>query len=223
MQDDVQYVMMTHERFIQAVKHYTQKAIKPVLNWSRRNSIFPLHMGLMCCAVEMAHVMGPRFDTERVGIMARASPRQCDLIWINGPVTKKMAPRIRRLYDQMPNPKWAIATGECAIAGGPWWESYSVVRGADQIIPIDVYVPGCPPRPEAMWMGIELLKKLITYEKRHGFKPNLHAKDRVASEISQARWKKSVDGFYPFRDKKDKSTHFTIESLEQPPKVKSSD
>ena len=86
-----------------------------------------------------------------------------------------------------------------------------MLRGADQLIPIDVYVPGCPPRPEAMWQGIELLKKVITFEKRHGFKPNLHAKDRVASEISMQRWEKSVEGFYPWRDKKDKSTQFPEE------------
>jgi NADH:ubiquinone oxidoreductase subunit B-like Fe-S oxidoreductase len=113
----------------------------------------------------------------------------------------------------MPNPKWAIATGECAISGGPWHESYSVIRGADQLIPVDVYVPGCPPRPEAMWMGIELLKKVITFEKRHGFKPNLHAKDRVATEISMQRWKKSVEGLYPWRDKNDPSTQFDKELI----------
>jgi NADH:ubiquinone oxidoreductase subunit B-like Fe-S oxidoreductase len=125
-----------------------------------------------------------------------------------------MAPRVKTLYDQMPNPKWAIATGECAISGGPWHESYSVVRGADQVIPIDVYVPGCPPRPESMWMGIELLKKVITFEKRHGFKPNLHAKDRVASEIIMKRWDKAVAGFYPFRDKSNKETLFNEEEYQ---------
>lgn len=208
MKDDQAVVLMAHEKFIQAIKYGVARGIKPLTNWGRRNSLFPLHMGLMCCAVEMAGVMGPRWDIERVGVLARASPRQCDLMWINGPVTKKMAPRIKKLYDQMPNPKWTIATGECAISGGPWHESYSVVRGADQLIPVDVYVPGCPPRPEAMWMGIELLKKVITFEKRHGFKPNLHAKDRVASEITMRRWQKAVDGLYPWRDKKDPSTQF---------------
>ena len=214
MKDDQAIILMPHEKLIQAVKYKVAQAAKPVMNWSRRNSLFPLHMGLMCCAVEMASVMGPRWDIERVGTLARASPRQCDLIWINGPVTRKMAPRIKTLYDQMPNPKWAIATGECAISGGPWWESYSVVRGADQLIPIDVYVPGCPPRPEAMWMGIELLKKVITFEKRHGFKPNLHAKDRVASEITMQRWDKAVEGLYPFRDNNDKSTFFIEEEYQ---------
>ena len=214
MKDDQAIVLMPHEKFIQAVKYGVARTTKPLMNWSRRNSIFPLHMGLMCCAVEMASVMGPRWDIERVGTLARASPRQCDLIWINGPVTKKMAPRIKTLYDQMPNPKWAIATGECAISGGPWWESYSVVRGSDQLIPIDVYVPGCPPRPEAMWMGIELLKKVITFEKRHGFKPNLHAKDRVASEITMQRWEKSVKGLYPFREKGNKDTFFLEEEYQ---------
>ena len=122
MKDDQAIILMAHEKLIQAVKHKVAQGIKPVTNWARRNSLFPLHMGLMCCAVEMASVMGPRWDIERVGVLARASPRQCDLIWINGPVTKKMAPRIKKLYDQMPNPKWAIATGECAISGGPWHE-----------------------------------------------------------------------------------------------------
>lgn len=213
MKDDQAIVLMPHEKFIQAIKYQTSRAIKPVTNWARRNSLFPLHMGLMCCAVEMASVMGPRWDIERIGVLARASPRQCDLIWINGPITKKMAPRIKILYDQMPNPKWAIATGECAISGGPWHESYSVLRGADQVIPVDVYVPGCPPRPESMWMGVELLKRVITHEKRHGFKPNLHAKDRVASEITMERWKKAVEGIYPFRDKNDKLTQFDSELI----------
>ncbi|MFW9930056.1 MAG: NADH-quinone oxidoreductase subunit B, partial [Candidatus Thorarchaeota archaeon] len=171
--DDQAVVLTTFDKFAKTMKDYLELALKkPLLNYARRNSLFPMHMGLMCCALEMACVMGPRWDTERIGLMPRASPRQCDLIWINGPVTKKMAPRIKRLYDQMPRPSWAIATGECAISGGPWWESYSVVRGADQVIPIDVYVPGCPPRPEAMWMGLELLKKVITYEKKHGVKPS---------------------------------------------------
>jgi NADH-quinone oxidoreductase subunit B len=201
--DDQAVVLTTFDKFAKTMKDYLELALKrPLLNWSRRNSLFPMHMGLMCCALEMASVMGPRWDTERIGLMPRASPRQCDLIWINGPVTKKMAPRIKRLYDQMPRPSWAIATGECAISGGPWWESYSVVRGADQVIPIDVYVPGCPPRPEAMWMGIEVLKRVITHEKKHGVKPS-SGKPIVASDITMKnRWFESMDGFYPWLEKK---------------------
>src|SRR3990172_10168690 len=199
--DDSAVMLTTVDKFAKTMKDYLEYVLKrPLLNWARRNSIMPLHMGLMCCALEMASVMGAGWDSERIGLMPRASPRQCDLMWINGPVTKKMAPRIKRLYDQMPNQKWAISTGECAISGGPWWESYSVVRGADQVIPIDVLFPACPPRPEAMWMGLELLKKVITYEKKHGVKPS-SGKPLVADRITQPKWKASIDEIYPWLKK----------------------
>lgn len=196
--DDQVVILTTVDKFAKIVKDYLELAMKkPILNYGRRNSLWFMYMGLMCCAVEMAAVAGPRWDLDRIGVFPRASPRQSDLLWVNGPVTKKMAPRLKRLYDQIPLPKWAIATGECSISGGPWWESYSVVRGADQIIPIDVYVPGCPPRPEAMWMGFELLKNVVTFEKKHGVKPST-GKPLVADTITQHRWRDAVEDIYPW-------------------------
>jgi len=130
-------------------------------NWSQRCSLYPLFLGMKCCAIEMAATMASRYDTERIGILARASPRQCDVLWVNGPVTLKFASRLRDVYDQMPAPKWVFATGECAISGGPFWQAPTILEGADQVIPVDIFVPGCPPRPEAMWAGIHRLQEKI--------------------------------------------------------------
>jgi len=130
-------------------------------NWAQRCSIYPVYIGMKCCAIEMAATMASRYDTERIGVLARASPRHCDVLWINGPVTIKFASRLRDVYDQMPHPKWVFATGECAISGGPFWQSPTIVEGVDQVIPVDVFVPGCPPRPEAMWAGIFRLQEKI--------------------------------------------------------------
>ncbi len=131
------------------------------VNWARRSSLWPLTFGIMCCAIEfMASGVG-RTDLERYGMIPRPSPRQADLLVVNGPISHKMAPRLRQLYDQMPNPKWAIAMGECATSGGPYWESYAIIGGADQIIPIDVYIPGCPVRPEALFFGVGKLQQKI--------------------------------------------------------------
>jgi NADH-quinone oxidoreductase B subunit len=135
-------------------------------NWATRNSIYPLHFGIMCCALEMAVASAPRFDAQRFGVIYRSTPRQCDVLLINGPVTKKCKPDIRRLYDQMPSPKWVIAMGECAISGGPFFDSYSVVPGLDQFIPVDIYIPGCPARPEALLDGFIKLQRLIKENKR---------------------------------------------------------
>jgi NADH-quinone oxidoreductase subunit B len=135
-----------------------------VMDWARRNSIFPLPVGQMCCALEMGATMACRWDIDRMGILPRTSPRQCDLILVNGPITKKMAKRYKLLYDQLPDPKWVLAMGECAISGGPFAESYSVVRGAKEVFPVDVYVPGCPPHPEALIRGCQELQSII----RHG-------------------------------------------------------
>ncbi|MDH3364903.1 MAG: NADH-quinone oxidoreductase subunit B [Thermoplasmata archaeon] len=139
---------------------------KDFFNWATRNSLYFLHFGIMCCALEMAVASAPRFDQQRFGIIPRSSPRQCDILLVNGPVTKKLKPALRRLYDQMPEPKWVVAMGECAISGGPFYNSYSMVQGVDRFIPVDVYIPGCPARPEALIDGFLKLQKMIKENKK---------------------------------------------------------
>lgn len=132
--------------------HFAQ--LEKVLNHARANSLWPLTFGLACCAIEMMAAAGPKYDLDRFGAgVFRASPRQADVMIVAGTVTHKMAETVKRLYLQMPAPKWVIAMGNCAISGGPFKLdniNYSVVEGADQIVPVDIYVPGCPPRPEAL-------------------------------------------------------------------------
>ncbi len=133
-----------------------------VFDRARPYTMWPLTFGLACCAIEMMATGCSRYDAfERFGMLFRATPRQADLMIVAGTITKKMAPNVRRLYEQMPEPKYVIAMGECAICGGPFYDSYSVVNGADQIIPVDVYVPGCPPRPETLIDAIVKLQKKI--------------------------------------------------------------
>ncbi len=137
------------------------KLIRPVFNWAGRNSLFPLHWGLACCAIEFAAAFGARWDAERFGVLPRSSPRQSDLLIVNGTVTWKVAHKLITLYEQMPEPKWVIAMGNCATGGGPFRTAYSVVPGVNKLVPVDVYIAGCPPRPEALLDGILTLETLI--------------------------------------------------------------
>ncbi|MFX0126425.1 MAG: NADH-quinone oxidoreductase subunit B [Candidatus Hodarchaeota archaeon] len=142
-------------------RNFVTVIINWLRNWAQRCSLFPVYIGMKCCAMEMGAAMASRYDTQRLGILARASPRHCDVLWVNGPVSVKFAPRLRDVYDQMPAPKWVFATGECAISGGPFWQAPTILEGTDQVVPVDVYVPGCPPRPEAMWAGLHRLQEKI--------------------------------------------------------------
>lgn len=140
--------------------------VESVFNWSRKSSLWYMLFGLACCAIEMMATGAARYDFDRMGMIFRASPRQSDLMIVAGTVTLKMAPRIKTLYEQMADPKYVIAMGNCACQGGPfYYESYSVLKGVDLIIPVDVYIPGCPPRPEALMYGVKKLQEKIQKEK----------------------------------------------------------
>ncbi|XP_030747100.1 uncharacterized protein LOC115875726 [Sitophilus oryzae] len=138
---------------------YSLARLDDLLNWGRTRSLWPMTFGLACCAVEMMHIAAPRYDMDRYGVVFRASPRQTDVIIVAGTVTNKMAVAFRRVYDQMPEPKWVISMGSCANGGGYYHYSYSVVRGCDRLVPVDIYVPGCPPTAEALMYGILMLQR----------------------------------------------------------------
>lgn len=140
-----------------------------IYNWSQSNSVWPLQFGLACCAIEMIGTAGSRHDIARFGAeVFRPSPRQSDLMLVSGTVTKKMAPQVVRIYNQMPEPKYVIAMGACAISGGPFKQGYNVLKGIDRYIPVDVYLPGCPPRPEALLHALMTLQKKIRKQKSLG-------------------------------------------------------
>ena len=136
-------------------------SIDKLVNWARSGSLWPVTLGLACCAIEMMHSSAARYDADRFGVFYRASPRQADVMIVAGTLVNKMAPALRKVYDQMAAPKWVISMGSCANGGGYYHDSYSVVRGCDQIIPVDIYVPGCPPTAEALLNGIIELQRKI--------------------------------------------------------------
>ncbi|OGT37440.1 MAG: NADH dehydrogenase [Gammaproteobacteria bacterium RIFCSPHIGHO2_12_FULL_38_14] len=140
--------------------------IENAFNWARSGSLWYMSFGLACCAVEMMHAAASRYDFDRFGIMPRPSPRQSDLIIVAGTLCNKMAPAFRKVYDQMAEPRWVISMGSCANGGGYYHYSYSVVRGCDRIVPVDIYVPGCPPTAEALMYGVIQLQNKIRRNKK---------------------------------------------------------
>ncbi|MBT9243989.1 NADH-quinone oxidoreductase subunit B [Gemmobacter fulvus] len=142
-------------------KGFLLTSTEDIINWARTGSLHWMTFGLACCAVEMMHTAMPRYDVERYGFAPRASPRQSDVMIVAGTLTNKMAPALRKVYDQMPEPRYVISMGSCANGGGYYHYSYSVVRGCDRIVPVDIYVPGCPPTAEALMYGILALQRKI--------------------------------------------------------------
>jgi len=140
---------------------YVITPAKSIVSWARQGSFWPLTFGLACCAVEMMHSTLSRYDFDRFGVIFRATPRQSDLIIVSGTLTNKMAPGLRRLYEQVVDPKWVVSMGSCANGGGYYHYSYSVVKGCNRIIPVDIYIPGCPPTAEALMFGIIHLQKIL--------------------------------------------------------------
>lgn len=145
----------------QSGKGYLVTGVDTLVNWARTGSMWPMTFGLACCAIEMMQAGASRYDFDRFGIVFRPSPRQSDVMIVAGTLTNKMAPALRRVYDQMPEPKWVISMGSCANGGGYYHYSYAVVRGCDRIVPVDIYVPGCPPTAEALMFGVIQLQNKI--------------------------------------------------------------
>ena len=161
---------------------YVVTPAKSLVSWARQGSFWPLTFGLACCAVEMMHSTVSRYDFDRFGVIFRATPRQSDLIIVAGTLTNKMAPALRRLYEQTMDPKWVISMGSCANGGGYYHYSYSVVRGCNRIIPVDIYVPGCPPSAEALMFGVIHLQKTLyrqINEEGYKFKNSIFFKENL--------------------------------------------
>ncbi|CAD6448844.1 670458e9-4e14-484c-8a3e-f4c417712de9 [Sclerotinia trifoliorum] len=158
-------VLLPSQEGKKGVMQYALTTLDQIANWARQGSLWPMTFGLACCAVEMMHLSTPRYDQDRFGIIFRASPRQSDVMIVAGTLTNKMAPALRQVYDQMPDPRWVISMGSCANGGGYYHYSYSVTRGCDRIVPVDIYVPGCPPTSEALMYGIFQLQKKMRHTK----------------------------------------------------------
>ena len=156
--------------------------LNDLYNWGRGNSLWPLQFGLACCAIEMIATSMSRYDLARFGAeVFRPSPRQADLMIVSGTVTKKMAPQVVRLFKQMPSPKYVIAMGACAISGGPFKQGYNVLKGIDRYIPVDVQIPGCPPRPEALLHAIMTLQRKIAQDTLHPSRRKEEEAERIAA------------------------------------------
>jgi len=161
----IQKIIDAHVTFTttSAIHDFLKKTpLQDLINWGRKNSLWFLTQPMGCCGIEMICTGAPHYDTDRFGIIPRCSPRQADVMIISGYITKKYMPALKLLWDQMPEPKWVICMGDCSISGGPFWESYSTIINTEKYFPVDIYIPGCPPRPEQLIQGFVELQKKIT-------------------------------------------------------------